>query len=68
MRARMTPAGGAAPGDRRGEIWRRCIARNVGACALAAEGCLACGAIEQSLRAAGWVQARWPHLSGRGKA
>ena len=68
MRARMTLAGSGAPGDRRGEVWRRCIVRNVGACTLAVEGCLACGPIEQSLRAAGWVQARWPRLNARGKA
>ncbi|HTO49592.1 MAG TPA: hypothetical protein VML91_18290 [Burkholderiales bacterium] len=68
MRARTAPAGGAAAGDRYDEIWRRCIARNAGACALVAGGCLACGPIEQSLRAAGWVEARWPRLNGRGKA
>jgi hypothetical protein len=68
MRARTTPAGGAAASDRRGEIWRRCITRNAGACALLVEGCLACGPIEQSLRAAAWVEARWPHRNGRWKA
>ena len=67
MGASKTRAGCAATSDRRTEIWRRCIARNAGACTLV-EGCRACGPIEQSLRAAGWVEARWPHLNGRGKA
>ena len=67
MREQRIPAGKGPAGESRAETWRRCIARNAGACDLV-EGCLACGPIEQSVRTAGWALARWPHLNGRGKA
>lgn len=67
MRDKKIPASEAATGERRAEIWLRCIARNAGACNLV-EGCLACGPVEQSLRTAGWALARWPQLKGRGQA
>jgi hypothetical protein len=66
VRAKRTPVDESAADERRTETWQRCIARKTGACDLV-EGCLACGPIEQSLRAAGWTLARWPHLNGRGK-
>jgi hypothetical protein len=62
MRKGNVQAGAATAANRRTEIWQRCIARQAGACSLV-EGCLACGPVEQSLRTAGWVLARWPHLN-----
>ena len=64
---RATKATGEAPEPgRTAEVWRLCIARRVGACGLVA-GCRACGSIEQSLLAAGWVLARWPQIKDCGK-
>ena len=43
-------------------IWQQCIARRMGACKLNDAACYQCGPVEQTLRAAGWLECQWPRV------